>query len=301
MKSAEEATAYSALGNNDDESLLEESVPRARQLSIWRRAFSGRGLFILNLFMFFGSIIALTLVLIDARRGCSDDESLKRTSYFSPVFDRLQITQEDRIISGNLFNDPPTIYRETPSKEVDAAWAAMAKIVPFVIRSEDVVRLGKDPKLTSKVPEDWGLGSDAYFAQLDGQHALHCLNAVRKYVYREHYYSSWEFPVAKMPFIHQNHLSHCLYILLQTLSCQPSVDVITYNWMETQKSPFPDFAIHKKCRNHAAILEWQNAQNTSFTPDRLDALGAPEDAIVLPALPQLLAHDGPLSQSEGHD
>src|SRR2546429_6860793 len=103
-----------------------------------------------------------------------------------------------------------------------------------------------------------GHGEDAHLAQLDGQHALHCLNAVRRYAYREHYFpelrstnSSGSSPFK--PF-HQAHLSHCLHILLQTLTCDFSLDIITHNWMDTQNYPFPDFAINKKCKDHGQLL-----------------------------------------------
>ena len=69
-----------------------------------------------------------------------------------------------------------------------------------------------------------GFGTDAHLAQIDGQHALHCLNTVRRYAYREVYYpyvnesatSPGEPPLK--PF-DQAHLAHCLHMLLQTLTC----------------------------------------------------------------------------------
>jgi hypothetical protein len=119
-----------------------------------------------------------------------------------------------------------------------------------------------------------GHGEDAYLAQPDGQHALHCLNAIRKYAYREHYYPSQTTcqtsshtanltSTSPLEPFHQAHLSHCLHILLQTLSCDFSADMITHNWMETQDYPFPDFAINKKCKDHSKILEWQTKERIS--------------------------------------
>ena len=117
---------------------------------------------------------------------------------------------------------------------------------------------------------------------MDGQHALHCLNAVRRYAYREHYYPDFQQTggggsdtdadqtattnrklKSPLPPIHQAHLSHCLHILLQTLTCNPSTDFITHNWMKTQHYPFPDFAIHRQCRSHHALLEWQEENRLS--------------------------------------
>ena len=85
-----------------------------------------------------------------------------------------------------------------------------------------------------------GFGSDTHLAQIDGQHALHCLNAVRRYAYREHYYphlnTSARRGVSPLGPLDQAHLSHCLHILLQTLSCNPSANLITHN---VRTPPFP--------------------------------------------------------------
>jgi hypothetical protein len=33
--------------------------------------------------------------------------------------------------------------------------------------------------------------------------------------------------------------------------------------MATQKFPFPDFSINKKCKDHSKLLEWQNREKLS--------------------------------------
>jgi hypothetical protein len=112
-----------------------------------------------------------------------------------------------------------------------------------------------------------GYREDAYLAQIDGQHALHCLNAVRRYAHREYYFPNVKSndSITSSPFdaLNKAHLSHCLYILLQTLSCSPSVDVITHNWMNTQHYPFPDFTLNKKCTDHNVLLDWQKSNRIS--------------------------------------
>lgn len=79
-----------------------------------------------------------------------------------------------------------------------------------------------------------GLGTNAHLAQIDGQHSLHCLNAVRRYAYREVYYpyvneTDVRHGESPLKAFDQAHLSHCLHVLLQTLTCYPSMDMITYN------------------------------------------------------------------------
>ena len=93
-------------------------------------------------------------------------------------------------VRGDLFNDhdPPIIYRQEPSSEVDAAWEAISDIQYFGITADNLRKLGKDPELGVKYPEEWGVGKDMYMVESDGQHQLHCLNQIRMYTYWDHYY-----------------------------------------------------------------------------------------------------------------
>ncbi|OAL45750.1 tat pathway signal sequence, partial [Pyrenochaeta sp. DS3sAY3a] len=157
------------------------------------------------------------------------------------------------------------LLRSSPSLEVDQAWEALTNIGIFSISASEVRRLGKNPHESVKAPLEWG--SEAYLAQSAGQHALHCLNAVRKYAYREYYYPSINTShggdTSLLSAIDQAHLSHCLHILLQELTCTPSMNVITHNWVETQDFPFPDFAINKKCVDHKQLLQWESRNSLS--------------------------------------
>jgi hypothetical protein len=153
-----------------------------------------------------------------------------------------------------------------------------------------------------------GLGPAAYLAGLDGQHNLHCLDALRRYAYRSYYFP--ETGKGNFTAIREAHLSHCLHLLLQTLSCNYNFDLITYNvrsprlygilqclldfvaddtkWMETQKNPFPDFAVNKKCVDHNRILDWQTKNRV--LPELLEELpvhGPPEGQEILPVSPKL--------------
>ncbi len=54
------------------------------------------------------------------------------------------------------------------SPEVDEAWENLHNVLPFGITTEDVRRVGKDPSLTSRIPESWGHGKDKHFAPARG-------------------------------------------------------------------------------------------------------------------------------------
>lgn len=65
------------------------------------------------------------------------------------------------------------------------------------------------------------------------------------------------------------------------------MDVITDNWKETQKYPFPDFEINKKCKNHDVFLKWQNRGNINKKMwDELRWPSAENGDIVLPLPPK---------------
>ncbi|CAG8958248.1 hypothetical protein HYFRA_00000602 [Hymenoscyphus fraxineus] len=209
---------------------------------------------LVNSLMFISS---LTFLLISVHKNAQHGENwpFRQASFNTPVLENFHVDTLFKTVQVTLFNEPNDLLRRSPSPSVDAAWDRLASLGPFLISSTDIIRLGKNPKISTKAPLEWGFGPDAYQAHFDGQHALKCLDAVRRYAYAEYYY-----PDAKewnASSIDEAHRSHCLHILLQSLTCNYNFDLITYNWMDTQKHPFPDFGVNKKCVNHDQILDWQ--------------------------------------------
>ncbi|KAK1573906.1 uncharacterized protein LY79DRAFT_593618 [Colletotrichum navitas] len=185
---------------------------------------------------------------------------MKRVSPYSPVLDSLPIKLETVEVKGTLFNDytPPRIWRGSPSEEVDKAWDDVARIEYFGVSGAALRKMGKDPEISVSIPEEWGVGPDKYLVEIDMQHQLHCLNAVRKYAYWDYYYGDSYKNISMAPKRHQAHLEHCIDILLQALTCNPSLDLISHNWMKTQENPYPDFNIKRQCVAHDPILKWQH-------------------------------------------
>lgn len=213
--------------------------------------------------------------------------SAQQLTYFfhaAPIFDRLDIPYSTKQINASLANEDDSIWRKPPSPEVDAAWDRVSKLGYHTVTSADVVALGKDPEMTVRAPAHWGMGDDAHIVQLDVTHQIHCLNAIRKAMYPEYY------PIRKM--MKDVHPQHCLHVLLQNLMCDASVDVMTYNWMETQRHPFPDMSINKKCRDYEAVLTWHEEHLVPLTEKIHRPEGAREMHLT-PKLRELLeAHRG---------
>ncbi|KAF5227968.1 hypothetical protein FANTH_14633 [Fusarium anthophilum] len=242
----------SLLGSERESDEIEWTRPSQRQN--WRT----RAWVVLNLLLF---LISLGLFVAASLRFNSESEmdSIRKTSFYSPVLDSINFKMRPIETEGGLFEAKnPSKWRNSlkPDHEVDEAWEDLEIIRVFPITETEVRRLGKDPELLVKFPEDYGLGDNAYMAQIDMFHQIHCLNLLRHLAWAEYSRNG----TAKKPFsdLHWIHVSHCTDILMQNLMCNGNLDIITFNWVETQSNPFPDFAVNHQCRDFDAIYEWQD-------------------------------------------
>lgn len=71
--------------------------------------------------------------------------------------------------------------------------------------------------------------------------------------------------------------------------CTGTTELITYNWVETQTAPVPDFSLDKMCKNSDAILDFQAREQLSDANYFRDRMVKPEDAVTLPLPPHLKA------------
>ncbi|KAM0738168.1 hypothetical protein ACQRIT_007360 [Beauveria bassiana] len=220
---------------------------------------------IFNSVLFCASISFFTLGCI--QRYPSNLEMMKRTSFYSPVWDSIKLGSHDAVVSGSLWthnaSDP---FRDftTPDPDVEAHWQALEDIRVFPITSAQLRRLGKDPAVSVKFPPSYGLGDDAYMAQVDVFHQVHCLNLLRHQAWKAY---DHEAAIRREPYrpLHWIHVSHCTDILLKNIMCAGSVDVVTYQWLESQHRPWPDFDVNHKCRNFDDIVAWQEEHAVPVT------------------------------------
>ena len=187
---------------------------------------------------------------------------------------------------------PVSIWRQEPSPAVDEAWEEISAFSYHTISTADVIALGKDPRTTVKAPLSWGNGPDAHIVQLDVFHQIHCLDSLRRAAFHDYYYPNSTTGVdghgtGEKHQLYRPHLKHCLHMLVQNLMCTANVDVITHNWVESQRHPFPDFSINHKCRDFEAVRKW-SAKDKIETKDMVENMEIPEDAVVLPLDQQLL-------------
>lgn len=197
--------------------------------------------------------------------------------------------------------DPRDIYRLPPSPAVDKAWDRISRVDLISIPEDQILKLGKDPSLTIHSPETWWSTAwgDGYLGQIDVFHQIHCLNTLRKgLVTNYNYYWGGKYGLTP-PINFGMHMNHCLGTLLENLMCHADVDIVTFNWRETQDEPFPDFAVRKQCRDFDAVVEWQKEKKLEHLPARWRALvkDKPADVKERPVPPGLAEVD-PLGSGE---
>jgi hypothetical protein len=141
------------------------------------------------------------------------------------------------------------IWQQSPSPEVDAAWHALTTGYPFLITEDDMRILGKDPDRYISVPKDFGYGDKTFITRFAHTHNIHCLDHIRKRLYREHY----GYPNDTMDWIHTK---HCLHALLDHLTCHVEYDVMNYIWVEGEPTADPELTYNRQCRDLNAMIRF---------------------------------------------
>ncbi|KAF4959414.1 hypothetical protein FSARC_10739 [Fusarium sarcochroum] len=247
--------------NGSDESLLGND--RDSETAEWtpvkqRRSCRSHVWVVLNIVLFITSLCLFLTPYVGVSLQ-SDMDVIRKTSFYSPVLDSINFKLGPKEVEGGLFEAKnPSKWRNSlaPDPVVDEAWEDLENIRVFPITESEVRRLGKDPELLVKFPPEYGLGDNAYMGQIDMFHQIHCLNLLRHLAWAEYHRNG----TAKKPFsdLHWVHVSHCTDILMQNLMCNGNLDIVTFNWVETQTNPFPDFGVKHQCRDFDAIYEWQD-------------------------------------------
>lgn len=245
------------LQNDSTSDFLQERkrIHQNRSRTTWRSTIIG--ITILNLVLL---LISTGLFVFRNLNRMSDQDHYRATSAYSPILERFTMLKVTKTINGSLYEEFTSPLRD-PGRTGDHEWFKIGTgVFPVVLSSQDIIRLGKDPALAVKIPEVHGYGKDAYIAQTDVFHHLHCVDMLRKEIYHP-WDSLDEAKKIRMGGERQHwaHIGHCIDILAQAIKCSASVDMIMFNWVEGWDQPFPDFATKKVCRDFDALLEYVNS------------------------------------------
>ncbi|OAQ99428.1 hypothetical protein LLEC1_05538 [Akanthomyces lecanii] len=238
FKSLSDKMRYEKVSSDTDASSTENLLSEAHEHHYLRPAPRSRLWPILNVALFCASLGFFAFGYLQSHP--SDLEMMKRTSFYSPIWDSIKLRSHDAVVSGALWthnaSDPFRSFT-TPSASVDAHWQSLEDIRVFPITEAQLLRLGKDPSVSVKFPPSYGLGDDAYMAQVDAFHQLHCLNLLRRQAWKAY---DHEAAVHREPYrpLHWIHVSHCTDVLLKNIMCAGSLDVVTEFVAAASKADF---------------------------------------------------------------
>ncbi|KAJ6597467.1 hypothetical protein DFH09DRAFT_972116 [Mycena vulgaris] len=247
---------YSAVDTATDDELAQMLLPETESV----RRFGPQWKSWMSLLSFVNGVIfcvatAAVILSVRSRPHLTAAHCLSRLSTFSPG---LEVVEYSTVKFNGTFRHP-SIYRGTPTPELDAAWDRLTMDVqPLRLSRETLERIGKvdRPSLVRYREEDGG----GYMASVEVVHQLHCLNMLRKYTYND-YYKDFDKSFTIKEDIFRTHLDHCVELIRQNLMCIADTGVITYEWVDGWDLPYPDFNTAHQCRNYDKVLEWAYSQS----------------------------------------
>ncbi|KAJ4294056.1 hypothetical protein N0V90_007745 [Kalmusia sp. IMI 367209] len=198
----------------------------------------------------------------------------RNANEYSPIVDSIPIPLATQKMKGTLIDYAHDIFRQPPSREVDAAWDALTAHGFTYVSESAAQKMGWDLSVTAQLPShllpETAQGPH-YSGETDMIHKLHCLDMIRKDVYFDYYWLEM-YPNRNVSERHRIHSSHCLYIILQALMCDANTDLIPHVYLEDYAWPVPDFEIKRKCGNFEGVKEWQQAHDIPLNESTTKAL-----------------------------
>lgn len=120
----------------------------------------------------------------------------------------------------------------------------------------------KLPHLSLHVPVEGH--QDEYIMGIMAFHHMHCLSALRKYIYPKRYNTSIVDAHGNVDFEKWHHLDHCVEILRQSIECRPDTTARTFYWHAGAKVVPHEWVTHT-CRNFDALQGWAEEATISIT------------------------------------
>ncbi|KAG2128653.1 uncharacterized protein EDB93DRAFT_1108938 [Suillus bovinus] len=174
----------------------------------------------------------------------------------------------------------PSIYRGSPSPEIDATWDRVALNARQIrMTREQLLRTGEKPSPAMvRYPEEYGGG---YMTTVEVIHQLHCLDMLRR--------ASWGDQSAghgahESPKEFRVHLDHCIEMLRQITMCRGDVTMLTYDWVKGVENPLPNFNVPHRGRNLEKVFDWVDEHRVFIPNSKVVRL---EDNVDLPSPPGL--------------
>ncbi|KZL82654.1 tat pathway signal sequence protein [Colletotrichum incanum] len=216
---------------NDDEDVDTFSIHRKGHFQTVKRLF--QVFFIVQVIL-----LPAGAALWYMRRQEPMNKYLKEVSSYSPLLNRINVPLTLR------FDEPQTIdggdgdmtWGAQPNPEIDKMWEELTTESVIPVTESEIVAMQKDPSVAVMLPEQYHLGNEkTYLAHALVFHQLHCLNYIRKALYKNYYYPNGTDEVP----MHEHHIAHCIAMVLDHITCagDPGVYYV----------PLPDANTWGKC------------------------------------------------------
>ncbi|KAI4157958.1 MAG: hypothetical protein LQ342_007884 [Letrouitia transgressa] len=140
---------------------------------------------------------------------------------YSPLHDlKIEYTQS---IFQTLSQSP---FAGEPSPEVDASWDELLAPMNIRVTKEELI----SENLESVALTEGG----GYLSWTATYHQLHCINVLRKWIYREYYLANLT-PSEELHI--RSHVDHCVEFLRQSSLCKPDNSLVSFKWDPAETRP----------------------------------------------------------------
>ncbi|KAH8104501.1 hypothetical protein BXZ70DRAFT_590700 [Cristinia sonorae] len=180
---------------------------------------------------------------------------------YSPAQDAIENVHK---VFSMGFGKTKTIYQGDPSPEVDQAWLDLYNSFGLSKIPKSQARLL--PNKTLAIPGD----EDNYAVGLSVFHQLHCLNLLRQGLRADHYADPVTGAISGiLPEDWDDHASHCLDNLRQSVMCASDISLVVWQWVEEANRASISMNTIHSCRNFDKIVDWakKHRRTTHFDMD----------------------------------
>ncbi|QUC23353.1 uncharacterized protein UV8b_07594 [Ustilaginoidea virens] len=133
----------------------------------------------------------------------------------------------------HLEPDVPSPFRGKPRPELDEAWANVTE---------------------GHATQGAAMHGDSYLGLVEVFHHVHCVDFIRKYIFKEHY-PDWR-NLGGPPEAVLGHVDHCIDLLRQKVLCDADVGLMAYSYDPETKFAKARTSNMHMCRDFQAIKDW---------------------------------------------
>lgn len=113
-----------------------------------------------------------------------------------------------------------------------------------------------------KLPDGSG-----YLGTLNVDHALHCLQQVHRFMYRDYYIPDMSEAEVKAML---GHVEHCLECIREYIVCKAEISLVTLIWATEQSTPLENWTFSHVCQKWDAL---EDRAKEHDVPETLEKIG----------------------------